>query len=169
MTAVRVLIVADDPLARAGLAALLNDLEAVTVVGRVAGTDDLDAAMAAHRPDVLLWDRGWNAQSRLTRLTEARLDAPIVVLAAAEEDARQGWLAGIQGLLRRDAAPDLIAVALRAVAEGLVVVDATYRSVLAAPQQPAAPWLHEEEPVLREELTRARARSAATAGQGPPE
>ena len=54
MNECRVLIVADDPLARAGLAAILQD--GCSVVGQAAG-DDL--SLDVYRPDVLVWDLGW--------------------------------------------------------------------------------------------------------------
>ncbi|MCX7706965.1 MAG: DNA-binding response regulator, partial [Anaerolineae bacterium] len=55
---VRILVVASDPLARAGLAALLAGLPECTVVGRAAAGEDVPSAVEAHRPDVVLWDLG---------------------------------------------------------------------------------------------------------------
>jgi len=53
----RVLIVADDPLARAGLAALLADQPACTVVGQVPGEAGPPAALDVYRPDLVLCTR----------------------------------------------------------------------------------------------------------------
>jgi hypothetical protein len=60
MNSYRVLIVADDPLARAGLTALLAGQDGCTVVGQVAGDDRLADNLDVYRPDVLIWDLGWD-------------------------------------------------------------------------------------------------------------
>ena len=155
MSAVRILVVADDPLARAGLAVLLADQEGVKVVGRIGGTDDLAAALSVHRPDVVLWDMGWDAETALARLAESRIATPIAVLAAGEEDALAGWRTGVQGILRRDAGPASVAAAVIAVAQGLLVIDAAYRSLPAGSPslREPAPWPQEDETMPPEELT----------------
>ena len=71
---VRVLIVADDPLTRAGLAALLTGQDGCTVAGQTASVEPapgnrqelapaaaVPLAISAYRPDVLLWDLGWDS------------------------------------------------------------------------------------------------------------
>ena len=80
MSDIRVLIVADDPLARAGLAALLADQPGCSVLGQVAEDTDLPAALDVYRPEVVVWDLGWEPApdsdshpSSLERLAE--LDA----------------------------------------------------------------------------------------------
>jgi DNA-binding NarL/FixJ family response regulator len=50
----RVLVVADDSLARAGLAALLAEQPERIVAGQVAGGKDLPKEVAVYRPDVVL-------------------------------------------------------------------------------------------------------------------
>jgi DNA-binding NarL/FixJ family response regulator len=59
VTDLRVLIVADDPLARAGLAALLADQPDCLVVAQVAEDADLLSALDVYRPHVVVWDLGW--------------------------------------------------------------------------------------------------------------
>jgi two-component system, NarL family, nitrate/nitrite response regulator NarL len=138
-----VLIVAEDTLARAGLAALLADEPAVSAVGRVAAGDDLSAAVALYRPAVLLWDLGWNAQSSLDRLTSlADVLPPVAVLLADAPDAPDAWRAGARGLLRRDAPTRVITAALLALAEGVAVIEPDFAPALAGfsardPEQPA--------------------------------
>jgi two-component system nitrate/nitrite response regulator NarL len=155
VSAVRVLIVADDALARAGLATLLADQDTLDVVGRVGGSDDPAPAERALRPDVVLWDLGWDADTALARLAESIPGTPIAVLATGDEEAQEGWRAGAQGLLRREAEPSQIAAALVAVARGFLVIDAGYRALLGAPQLPHAPmpWSQEEETAPLEDLT----------------
>ena len=64
MIDLRILVVADDPLARAGLGALVAGQDGHAVVGQVSGQEDISAAMDVYRPDVLLWDLGPDAHGR---------------------------------------------------------------------------------------------------------
>lgn len=59
MSSLRLLIVAEDPLARAGLAAALASEPEVDVVGRRGPSDEIVARVAAFAPDVVLFDLGW--------------------------------------------------------------------------------------------------------------
>jgi DNA-binding NarL/FixJ family response regulator len=65
-----VLIIAYDPLARAGLAALMSDPPGCTVVVQVTGYSDLSADLEAFHPDALLWDLGWDAMVSLENLAD---------------------------------------------------------------------------------------------------
>lgn len=85
----RVLVAADDPLARAGLATLLAEQPGIVVAGRVSGLDDLSATIAVYRPDVLLWDLGWHPAPAVERLGRLDADAPVVALLADETHAAQ--------------------------------------------------------------------------------
>ena len=128
----RVLIVADDPLVRAGLAGLLTDEAGCQVVGRAAGTDDLPSAVETYRPDVVLWDLGWNPGPALEGLAEvAPLMAPLVLLLPDEAHAAAAWSAGARGLLRRDVEPARLAAGLAAATHGLGVVDPTFIAAVA--------------------------------------
>jgi two-component system nitrate/nitrite response regulator NarL len=119
MDEMRVLIVADDPLARGGLAALLG--EACAIVGQVAPEPEL---LAVYSPDVLLWDLGWEptfSPETLDALVES--DMPIVALLPDEAFAAEIWTAGVRGILPRDASQDRLVAALNAVVRGLAVLD----------------------------------------------
>ena len=77
MPDLRVLIVADDPLARAGLATLLTHQPDCTVVGQMAAHTDILAGLHLYQPDVVVWDLGWEpapgpaeAPTGLERLAE---------------------------------------------------------------------------------------------------
>jgi DNA-binding NarL/FixJ family response regulator len=59
MPDLRVLIVADDPLARAGLATLLTQQPGCSVVGQMAAHADVLAGLRLYQPDVVVWDLGW--------------------------------------------------------------------------------------------------------------
>lgn len=120
----RVLVVADDPLARAGLAALLADQEGCIVVGQVALGLDLSGDAAVYQPDVVLWDLGWDADpGPLQDLSGDVL--PVLALLPDEALVSDVWSAGTQGLLLRTATAENVTAALGAVAQGLVVLDPT--------------------------------------------
>ncbi|UCC65455.1 MAG: response regulator transcription factor [Anaerolineae bacterium] len=131
MDDLRVLVIADDPLARTGLATLLADQSKCTVVGQTAGDAELLAELDVYRPDVLVWDLGWDpalALDRLADLSDGHL--PVVALLADDAYAAEAWLAGARGLLLRDTDPDSLATALQAVTQGLVVLDPSLSAAL---------------------------------------
>ncbi len=123
MDEIRVLIVADDPLVRAGLAALLAGQEGCTVVGQVSGADDPDAALALYRPDAVVWDVGWDADELPEALAEWDAAAPLVVLIPEAGLSAPLWAAGARGLLPRSVEPEKLAAALQAVCAGLATFD----------------------------------------------
>ncbi len=121
---IRVLLIASDPLARAGLAALLADQPTLTVVGQLAPAVDPAAALAAYQPDVLLWDLGWAPPAVRAALdTVADWDKPLLALLPDPELAAEVWSAGARGLLLRESRPAALVAALSALVHGLVVID----------------------------------------------
>ena len=155
MLDLRVLVIAEDPLARAGLAALLAGSPGINVVGRAAALDDLLAARQAYRPDVVLWDLGHEPARDLPRVAAlAELNVPVALLLSNAEAAAQVWRLAPQGLLRRDAPPSQLAAALTALGAGLTVVDPTFLPSLIPPAPAAEPpgWSAPAEPLV-EELT----------------
>jgi two-component system nitrate/nitrite response regulator NarL len=122
----RVLIVANDPLARTGLASLLANQPGLTVVGQVAGDSDLHQALDVYRPDVVLWDM-LSPATAVERLVDFRDEGrPVVALIPEEVAAADVWGAGARGVLLREASPDSMAAALWSAAEGLAVFDPAF-------------------------------------------
>lgn len=108
----RVLIVGDDPWARAGLAAALGEEPGLEVVGQLSSL----AEWWAYQPDVVLWEVGEDSTD-----LEA-LEPPVLVLVESESQAT-AWLArGARGVLLRDSEPEMLTAAIRALARGLVVI-----------------------------------------------
>lgn len=122
----RILIVAEDPLARAGIAALLGDQPHVTVVGSSGSGDDLEAAQTAFAPDVLVWDLGWEPAARLDALSRFCDEhaLPVVALLAGPAVAGEVRAAGAIGLLGRASGGAQLAAAATAGALGLQVFEA---------------------------------------------
>jgi len=148
----RVLIVADDPLARAGLAALLAGQEGCVVVGQAAGDDDLPGAVDVYRPDVLIWDLGWDAGPAPADLPDFRESGlPVVVLLPDVTQAADLWTAGARGLLLRNAAPARLLAAIAAAVLGLAVSDPALAAALplARPAPPTEELTPRELEVLR--------------------
>jgi DNA-binding NarL/FixJ family response regulator len=120
---VRVLIVDDDALVRAGLTMMLDGAAGIEVVGEAADGADAPAAVDAHAPDVVLMDLrmprvdGIVATGRL----RARNNAPeILVLTTFDTDAHvvAALRAGAAGFLLKDTPPERIVEAIRRVAAG---------------------------------------------------
>ena len=120
---IRVLIVDDDPLVRAGLSMILNGTSDIAVVGEAADGTEVPAAVRAHAPDVVLMD------IRMPRVdgiaaTAALRKAPgapeVLVLTTfdADEHVLGALRAGASGFLLKDTPPAEIVAAIRRVAAG---------------------------------------------------
>ncbi|MEU9068471.1 response regulator transcription factor [Streptomyces sp. NPDC048109] len=123
MTAIRLLLVDDDPLVRAGLALMLGGAEDVEIVGEAADGHEVGALVDRTRPDVVLMDirmpvvDGLTATERL----RARADAPHVVVLTtfhADEQVLRALRAGAAGFVLKDTPPAEILDAVRRVAAG---------------------------------------------------
>ncbi|GAB4482558.1 MAG: response regulator transcription factor [Anaerolineae bacterium] len=140
----RVLVVASDPLARAGLSTLLVAEAGWVVVGGVSAGPDLPADVDLYRPDVILWDAGWELDDDALEQLRARLaaleeiDVPLILLVPDAGAAPDLWLPGVRALLLRDAAAEPIMAALEAAAQGLVTLDPALADALLERVAPAA-------------------------------
>jgi DNA-binding NarL/FixJ family response regulator len=124
MTApVRVLVVDDDALVRAGLTMMLDGAPGIVVVGEAADGDQVPAAADAHAPDVVLMDLRMPRVNGITatRRLRARPRPPeVIVLTTFDTDANilHALRAGASGFLLKDTPPARIAEAVRQVAAG---------------------------------------------------
>jgi two-component system nitrate/nitrite response regulator NarL len=150
----RILIIADDPLARAGLAMLLSDQPGCAVVGQLGGEAAQPGNLETFRPDLVLWDLGWDPASALERhvdLFDAGL--PIVALLPEETYSVEAWTAGAHGLLPRETDGPNLRAALIAAAQGLIVLEPSIAAtLLPAGGQAQAPPPGELTPREREVL-----------------
>jgi DNA-binding NarL/FixJ family response regulator len=133
MAELRVLVVADNLLVRAGLAALLSDEGGLHVVGQVAGGESLADDLEVYRPNALVWDFGWQqdaARDSFDRLVEdigTEAMPPLVMLLA--DDSHSADMASLLkalpggGLLLRDSTPEQLCAALNTAALGLFTFD----------------------------------------------
>ena len=136
---IRVLVVADDHLARAGLVALLAERPGCVVVGQLDATEFASVSPDLHHADAVAWDLGWDAAASIEMLAGLDDSGPPVVALTADDgdatDATDAWTAGARAILPRDAAPATLASALLAASHGLAVFDPAQ---MALPVQPGA-------------------------------
>jgi DNA-binding NarL/FixJ family response regulator len=120
---IKVLIVDDDALVRAGLTMILSGAADVDVVGEAADGSEVPAAVARHRPHVVLMDIRMPRVDGLaaTETVRARPDAPEVIVLTtfdADEFVLRALRAGASGFLLKDTPPVEILHAVRKVAQG---------------------------------------------------
>jgi DNA-binding NarL/FixJ family response regulator len=120
---IRVLLVDDHPAMRAGLSAVLRSEPGIVPLGAASSADDLPAALARTRPDVIVLDYHLPGTDGLVlcRQLKRTIPPPAVLLYSAYADASlvvPALLAGADGLLHKGApAPELFD-AIRAVGRG---------------------------------------------------
>src|SRR4051812_18882486 len=129
---VRVALVDDQAMFRAGIAMVLDSQPDLEVVGQAADGDEVPALVAGVRPDVLVMDVRMARVDGVTatrRLCESLGDqAPRVLVLTTfdlDEAAVAAIEAGASGFVLKDAQPELLLAAVRAVADGTQVVAAT--------------------------------------------
>ena len=122
---VKVALLTEDPLLRAGLSSLLAQHGSVDVVER-------DSA------EVALWDAGNDSAKTLAKLAELRtLDMPVVAVVGDPAHVAPAIAAGARGVVLRDQVGPGIDAALAAVRSGLTVIDTQLAESLVPTKQVA--------------------------------
>ena len=120
---IRVLLADDHSLFRAGIQALLIQIDGVEVIGEAdTGRKALDL-VRSHTPDVVLMDIAMpemNGLETASRVTKEFPSVRVIMLSmhAGEEYVMQALRAGASGYLLKDAATSELELAVRAVARG---------------------------------------------------
>ena len=136
MVTVKVLLVDDDALVRAGLRIILSSAEDIEVVGEADDGVRAASAVREHRPDVVLMDIRMTEMDGITATAALRrLDQPpqVIVLTTfhADEQVLSALRAGASGFLVKDTPPGEIINAVRVVASGDAIISPTVtRSLL---------------------------------------
>jgi DNA-binding NarL/FixJ family response regulator len=123
MTPVRVLLADDHVLVRAGIRALLEDLEGVTVVGEAGNGNEVLELARKHRPDVVLLDISMPGLGGLEASAQLKQEFPevrvlMLSMHANEEYVLQALRAGAAGYMLKDSATAELELALLAVMQG---------------------------------------------------
>ncbi|MEG4272407.1 MULTISPECIES: response regulator transcription factor [unclassified Microcoleus] len=120
---IRVLIADDHYIVRQGLVALLNHESDVKVVGQASNGQEAVTMFREYQPDVTLMD--WrmpvmDGVAAIAAICEGFPSARIVMLTTydGDENIYRGLQAGAKGYLLKDAAPEELLAAIRAVFEG---------------------------------------------------
>jgi DNA-binding NarL/FixJ family response regulator len=127
---IRVLIVDDDALVRAGLSMMLAGTDDIRVVAEASDGAEVGSAVDAYRPDVVLMDirmPGVDGLAATERL-RAREGAPEVIVLTtfdADDHVLRALRAGAAGFLLKDTPPPEIMRAIRLVAGGEAMLSPT--------------------------------------------
>ena len=139
--AIKVFLIEDHTLVRAGIKSLLQNLEGIEVAGEAGNGRDALRMMRTDMPDIVLTDiamAGLNGMETTARITKDFPGVKVIVLSmyANEEYVMQALRAGAAGYLVKEAATSELELAIRAVARGNTylspaisgkVIDATLR------------------------------------------
>jgi len=137
---VRVLIVDDHTLVRAGLCRLLQGFAGIEVVAEASNAEQALELALQHRPDVVLLDLSLPGRSGLEALADirARLPQARVVIMSMHDDTqhvRDALDRGATGFVVKDAAPQELELALHAACSGQVFLSPQISTRMLAPLQ----------------------------------
>ncbi|MFD9890159.1 response regulator transcription factor [Amycolatopsis sp. NPDC059027] len=123
---IRVVVVDDEALVRAGLELILNAAGDVRVVATAAGAEAM-AVIAEHRPDVVLLDIRMPDVDGLTLLRQLRETIPRTAVAMLTTFGSDSYVvkalrSGAAGFILKDTRPDQLAQLVRTLAAGGVVL-----------------------------------------------
>lgn len=143
---IRLVLADDHAVVRAGLRALLDGEEHLTVVSEAGDVDGAVRAVLGHKPDVLVLDLNMPGASTsleaMPRFAEASPQTKVVVLTMQEDPqfARVALRMGALGYVLKEAADSELVEAIRRAATGQTYLNPRLGAALAAaPPEPAGP------------------------------
>ncbi|KDQ01337.1 response regulator transcription factor [Rhodococcus sp. GOMB7] len=140
-TTIRVFLVDDHLVVRAGLRALLNTQPDVEVVGEASSGEEAATAIPSASPDLVMMDldmgTGMHGAEAIKRLRSDSVDVPVLVFTTYDTDADvvRAVDAGAIGYLLKDSTPDEIFGAVRGAVAGRSVLSPTVASRLVQQMQ----------------------------------
>lgn len=158
---IRIVLVDDHPVVRAGLRALVDGQDDLTVVADVDGMDAAMDVVARERPDVVLMDlnlgEGRPGGAEVTAAVRDLTDPPEVLVLTTydtEADVMRALEAGARGYLLKDAPPDDLFAGIRATARGETVLAPSVAATLVRRTGPGSTAVTEREVEVLELLSR---------------
>jgi len=155
------MLVDDHPVVRAGLRALVDGQEDLTVVGEADGLDAALRIAQSERPDVVLMDLSLGAHAAggaevTSRLRDLDQPPEVLVLTTydTESDILRALDAGARGYLLKDAPPGELFAGIRATARGETVLAPTVAATLVRRTASPGPTITEREVEVLELLSR---------------
>ena len=163
MDKIRLLLVDDHKIVRAGLKMLFQAEPDMEIVGEASSGSDALALVAELNPDVVLMDvamPGMTGIEATRRIKEVRAETAVIALTMHEDEQYffQMLAAGASGYVPKRAAPDDLVSAIRAVSQGqvflypslakLLVADFLQRADTGSDSQPVAELTPREREVL---------------------
>ena len=123
----RVLLVDDHPILREGLARMLDDQEDFLVCGQAENATDALRQVRTNRPDLVVLDLSLGGADGLEvarQLHDLYPKLPVLILSQHDESlyAERALRAGAMGYVMKEASPDCVMDAMRAVLQGKVWV-----------------------------------------------
>ena len=156
MTPIRIALVDDHRVVARSLKAYLESFPDLQVVGMASSGEELLDRLRDWRPDVVLQDLlmpgGLDGIQTTSRILERAPATRVIALTASIDEARMvGALrAGAAGYVRKDAEPETLLAAVRAVARGRTFLDPAVGPILAAARPAGEELTARERDVLRE-------------------
>lgn len=125
MSAIRVLLADDHALVRAGIHALLDGMDGVSVVAETSDGREAVALARVHRPDIALMDISMKELNGIDAGVQIRAERPetrvlILSMHASQEFVQRALKSGVSGYLVKDSAPLELRTAIEALMRGEV-------------------------------------------------
>ena len=152
---IRIVLVDDHRVVTRSLKAYLESFADLTVVGTAANGEELMEHLDEWKPQVVLQDLllpgGMDGIEATRRVLERRPDVRVIALTASIDEARMmGVLrAGAAGYVRKDAEPETLLAAVRAVARGKTYIDPSVSGQVLHAASPRDDLTPREREVLR--------------------
>ena len=151
MSIIRVVLVDDHPVVRAGLRALIDGHNDIAVVGEADDMASAERIVALEKPDVVLMDLslgdGPGGAEVTARLTSLASPPRVLVLTTydTEADILRAIEAGAKGYLLKDAAPEELWAGIRATARNETVLASSVAATLVRRAAAPGPVVTERE------------------------
>ena len=129
MSVIRVVLVDDHRVVARSLQSYLESFDDIRVVGVAASGEELLEHLAGWKPDIVIQDLllpgGMDGIETTRRVQERAPEVRVIALTASTDEARMAGVlrAGAAGYVRKDAEPEMLLAAVRAVARGRTFID----------------------------------------------